>query len=235
MEALAELKKVVARLRAPDGCPWDQEQTHQSLAPCLVEECAEVLEAIDRDDAELLREELGDVLLSVFMHAEIAEEAGRFDLRDVAEEIVSKLIRRHPHVFGPEARQTTTGAVLQRWEEIKAAEKAAKGVEAGDPPKIVTNGCSGTDFFLRKRMPRRVPVWRQVWRMQKPVRASLSGLRLVGRRASIQKGPCGGMRQEYVTRPDRARSERHCPVGQRRGTNLTPASLKTRRPKDERK
>jgi len=133
MDALAELKNVVARLRSPEGCPWDQEQTHQSLAPCLVEECAEVLEAIDRDDAELLREELGDVLLSVFMHAQIAAEAGRFELGDVAREIVDKLIRRHPHVFGPDAGETTTGAVLQRWEQIKAAEKAAKGHVNLDP------------------------------------------------------------------------------------------------------
>ncbi len=133
MDALVELKNVVARLRAPDGCPWDREQTHRTLAPCLVEECAEVLEAIDRDDAELLREELGDVLLSVFMHAQIAAESGRFDLADVGREIVEKLIRRHPHVFGPEAGETTTGAVLRRWEEIKAAEKAAKGEVAVDP------------------------------------------------------------------------------------------------------
>lgn len=133
MDALAELKNVVAQLRSPDGCPWDREQTHRSLAPCLVEECAEVLEAIDRDDAELLREELGDVLLSVFMHAQIAAEAGRFELGDVAREIVEKLIRRHPHVFGPDAGETTTGAVLQRWEQIKAAEKAAKGQVNPDP------------------------------------------------------------------------------------------------------
>ena len=118
----------MARLRAPDGCPWDQEQTHQSIARCLVEEAAEVLEAIDTENTELLREELGDLLLQVVFHSQIEEEAGRFDLEDVAREISEKLIRRHPHVFGdPEDKENDADAVIDRWEKIKAEEKKAKG------------------------------------------------------------------------------------------------------------
>lgn len=118
----------MARLRAPDGCPWDQEQTHQSIARCLVEEAAEVLEAIDTENTELLREELGDLLLQVVFHAQIEEEAGRFDLEDVAKEISDKLVRRHPHVFGdPDDKEEHADAVIDRWEKIKAEEKLAKG------------------------------------------------------------------------------------------------------------
>ncbi len=118
----------MARLRAPDGCPWDQEQTHQSIARCLVEEAAEVLEAIDTENTELLREELGDLLLQVVFHAQIEEEAGRFDLEDVAREISDKLIRRHPHVFGdPDDKEEDADAVIDRWEKIKAEERKSKG------------------------------------------------------------------------------------------------------------
>ena len=118
----------MARLRAPDGCPWDQEQTHQSIARCLVEEAAEVLEAIDTENSELLREELGDLLLQVVFHAQIEEEAGRFDLEDVAREISEKLVRRHPHVFGdPDDKEEDANAVIDRWEKIKAEEKKPEG------------------------------------------------------------------------------------------------------------
>ena len=118
IEALCE---TVARLRAPDGCPWDQEQTHQSLCDCLVEECSELLDTIDREDMEHMREELGDVLLQVVMHAQLAEEEGSFDFSDVANDINDKLIRRHPHVFeGLELKDSD--AVLHNWEKIKASE-----------------------------------------------------------------------------------------------------------------
>ena len=111
----------MAKLRAPDGCPWDREQTHQSLARCLVEETSEVLECIDADDRGNLREELGDLLLQVVMHAQIAEEDGAFDLEDVGREINEKLIRRHPHVFGENAGLESAEEVLARWDEIKDA------------------------------------------------------------------------------------------------------------------
>lgn len=122
MSALDDLRHTVARLRGPGGCPWDIAQTHQSLTACLVEETCELLDTIDRADLPHMREELGDVLLQVVMHAQIAEEAGAFDLEAVAAEINAKLIRRHPHVFG-DAAAGDEAAALRQWDAIKAAEK----------------------------------------------------------------------------------------------------------------
>lgn len=113
------------RLRAPGGCPWDQEQTHQTLTEALIEETAELLEAIDNSDMALMREELGDVLLQIVFHAELASEAGLFDFDDVAAEINEKLVRRHPHVFG-DLDLKDSDAVLVNWEKIKAEEKKDK-------------------------------------------------------------------------------------------------------------
>ena len=124
---IQRLRQIVTQLRAPDGCPWDREQTHQSLLRCLVEEVSEVLEAVDNNDFELMEEELGDLLLQVVMHACLAEEQNRFDLEDVARGISDKLIRRHPHVFGEKAEKfDTSGEVIDRWELIKAEEKKKK-------------------------------------------------------------------------------------------------------------
>ncbi len=128
MAAIDELCETVRRLRAPGGCPWDQEQTHQSLSEHLISEAAELLEAIDNNDVPHIREELGDVLCQVVMHAQMASEAGHFDFEAVAAELNAKLVRRHPHVFGEEAGQLgDSKAVLQRWDEIKAEEKRRKG------------------------------------------------------------------------------------------------------------
>ena len=127
MSEIQRLRDIVFKLRAPDGCPWDREQTHLSLARCLVEEASEVLEAIDNDDTELMEEELGDLLLQVVMHACLAEEVGRFNLEDVARGISEKLIRRHPHVFGDdEEKISSSSEVLDRWEQIKAEEKKSR-------------------------------------------------------------------------------------------------------------
>ncbi len=126
MTPIDELRRTVARLRAPDGCPWDIEQTHQSLARSLIDECSELLDTIDRLDLPHMREELGDVLIQVVFHAQIAEERGDFNFEDVAREINEKLIRRHPHVFGPDKLQTSD-QVLVQWEQIKAQEKAVTG------------------------------------------------------------------------------------------------------------
>ena len=117
---------LIARLRGPGGCPWDREQTHESLKPMTIEEAYEVLEAIDRADDEHLAGELGDLLLQVVFHAQIAAEAGRFTIRDVIERVAAKMVRRHPHVFGG-ARAETPGEVLRNWEAIKQAEQAARG------------------------------------------------------------------------------------------------------------
>jgi MazG family protein len=121
----AKLCEIVAKLRAPGGCPWDREQTHESLLPALIEEAYEVAGAVRASDIANFREELGDLLLLVVMHAEIASESDRFDIGGVLQEVTEKLIRRHPHVFGSsDARDS--GAVLKQWESIKRAEKAGK-------------------------------------------------------------------------------------------------------------
>ena len=121
----ARLCEIVARLRAPGGCPWDREQTHESLIPGLLEEAYELADAIRaRDDANL-REELGDLLLQAVMHAQIASEQDRFDIDEVSREIADKLVRRHPHVFG-ESEARDTGAVLKQWDAIKHAEKESR-------------------------------------------------------------------------------------------------------------
>lgn len=126
MNEIEDLKETVARLRGPGGCPWDIEQTHESLCDCLIEECAELIDTIDRGDREHMREELGDLLLQVVMHARMAEEDGHFTFEDVAEDINRKLVRRHPHVFG-DARLDDANEVLQQWDRIKAEEKKDRG------------------------------------------------------------------------------------------------------------
>jgi MazG family protein len=132
MTAFEKLCEVVAKLRAPGGCPWDREQTHESLLPALIEEAYEVAGAVRANDSANFREELGDLLLLIVMHAEIANESDRFDINGVLKDVTEKLIRRHPHVFGSsDARDS--GAVLRQWESIKRAEKAGKpGRNAGD-------------------------------------------------------------------------------------------------------
>ena len=125
MSNFERLVDLMARLRSPSGCPWDKEQTPQSLKPYLVEEVYEVLEAIDRNDDSEIVEELGDVLLQIVFHAQIAREENRFTIDDVAAAIADKLVRRHPHVFG-DAKADTPDEVLKNWEIIKAGEKPDK-------------------------------------------------------------------------------------------------------------
>ena len=119
---LARLRAIMHRLRAPGGCPWDAEQTHASLVPHLIEEAYETVDTIQRGDTEHLMEELGDLLLQVVFHSELAEEAGHFTLDDVARGISEKLVHRHPHVFA-QSKVNTADAVLQQWDEIKRADK----------------------------------------------------------------------------------------------------------------
>jgi MazG family protein len=133
--SLLDLVRVMARLRGPGGCPWDHEQTHRTLAPHLLEETHESLDAIDRDDDDGLREELGDVLLQIVFHAQIAADQGAWDVDDMAEGIVTKLIRRHPHVFG-DTVVSGPEEVLSNWERIKASEKGEQGVEDDIPPTL---------------------------------------------------------------------------------------------------
>ena len=137
VSSIDRLKQIVQRLRSPDGCPWDREQTHQSLKPHVIEECYELIDAIDDQDDQEMQEELGDLLLQVVLHAQMASEEGRFDFDSVAEVISEKLIRRHPHVFG-DTKLATSDAVLKQWDAIKRREKtdresALDGVPRGLP------------------------------------------------------------------------------------------------------
>jgi len=120
------LVEIMARLRAPDGCPWDREQTRTSLKPCLVEEAYEVLEALESTDPPHLAEELGDLLFQVIFHAQIASELGEFTIADVLARLVDKMVSRHPHVFG-EASVTTAQEALAQWERLKRREAVAAG------------------------------------------------------------------------------------------------------------
>jgi len=131
-----KLCEIVAKLRAPGGCPWDREQTHESLLPALIEEAYEVAEAARAKDDAHFREELGDLLLLVVMHAEIARENRRFDIGKIIREASDKLVRRHPHVFGTsDARDS--GALLKQWEAIKRAEKKADSHYLASLPKAL--------------------------------------------------------------------------------------------------
>ena len=131
LPGIDQLTDIVAKLRGPGGCPWDREQTHASLRSALLEEAHEVVAAIDNRDDANLREELGDLLLQSVFHAQLAAEEGRFTFNDVAREIATKLVRRHPHVFAAD-HCADSAAVLQRWEEIKRAEKGDAAASALD-------------------------------------------------------------------------------------------------------
>ena len=131
-----KLVEIVARLRAPGGCPWDREQTNESLLPATIEEAYEVAEAARAGNDAHFREELGDFLLLAVMHAEIAREANRFGIDDVIREITEKLIRRHPHVFG-ESNAKDSSAVLKQWEAIKRAEKKSDSHYLASLPKAL--------------------------------------------------------------------------------------------------
>lgn len=138
------LQRIVAQLRAPGGCPWDRAQSHQSLRGAVIEEAYETLDAIDADDQENLAEELGDLVLQAFLHAQIAEEAGHFAIEDVYAGVARKLIRRHPHVFG-DRHAATPDDVVATWESVKASERQ----NSGRPEKTEANRLD--------RLPRSMP------------------------------------------------------------------------------
>lgn len=125
MHTFDDLVKIIAELRSDHGCPWDREQTYESLKKCLADEAEEVYDAVDRHDMENLCEELGDILLQVMLNSQIAKEEGAFTIDDVIDGLCKKMIRRHPHVFG-DARVNSTEEGLALWNEIKAQEKAEK-------------------------------------------------------------------------------------------------------------
>src|SRR3989442_8470561 len=125
LASLATVTRIAERLRAPDGCPWDREQTHASLRPHLLEEAYEALAALDSGDLERLRDELGDLLFQIAIHAQLAREEGAFDAGEGARRLNEKLIRRHPHVFA--GTEIPGGDLLVQWERIKRDEKAVRG------------------------------------------------------------------------------------------------------------
>ena len=124
MDFIKRLEKIMGKLRGPGGCPWDRRQTHKSLKPYLLEEAHEALEAIDSGDVEHLKEELGDLLLQVVFHSQLAKEKRKFNLQQVAQTIGNKLERRHPHVFGKSSRRISD--INRKWEELKRKEKPAR-------------------------------------------------------------------------------------------------------------
>jgi tetrapyrrole methylase family protein/MazG family protein len=134
-DAFDRLTAVMARLRGPDGCPWDLDQDHESIKGHLVEEAYEVLDALEAADDPAFSEELGDLLLQIVFHARMAEERGAFDMTDVIEKILAKLERRHPHIFG-DLELGTADEVLSNWEKIKRAEKEGKSALAGVPASL---------------------------------------------------------------------------------------------------
>jgi MazG family protein len=156
-ERLLDLIRVQARLRNPDGCPWDREQTHQTLARHLLEETHELLEALDADDDDAIRDELGDLLLQVTFHAQIAADEGRWDIDEVAEGLVRKLIHRHPHVFG-DVTVADAGEVLVNWEQLKADEVGRrKGVDEDIPASLPA-------LARAAKVQRRAAGWGFEWR-----------------------------------------------------------------------
>jgi tetrapyrrole methylase family protein / MazG family protein len=134
--AFAKLCRTMHTLRAPGGCPWDREQTLDSLKPYLIEEMYETLDAIDSGDADKHREELGDLLLQIVFQSELTAEAGKFDAGEVAEGIDAKLVRRHPHVFGGEKADSASGA-LKKWEQMKAAERSSDASRLDGVPRAM--------------------------------------------------------------------------------------------------
>jgi tetrapyrrole methylase family protein/MazG family protein len=155
-QSIERLLEVMRRLRAPDGCPWDREQTHESLKSDLIEEAYEVIDAIESGSVSHLEEELGDLLLQVVFHSQISGENGHFEFSDVADAIIDKLERRHPHVFG-EVKVSDAGEVLQNWDAIKKAEK-----QEGDRPGSIVSG-----------IPKHLPALQKAHQVQK--RAARAG------------------------------------------------------------
>ncbi|PJA27334.1 MAG: nucleoside triphosphate pyrophosphohydrolase [candidate division Zixibacteria bacterium CG_4_9_14_3_um_filter_46_8] len=151
METFDKLIQIMAQLRSPNGCPWDIKQTHKSLKPYLIEEAHEVLEAIDGQDPSKLKEELGDLLLHVVFHAQIAKDESNFDINEVIEAIIGKLIERHPHVFGEMAQKLSAEQVLANWENIKAETSKEK------------------DYYVLKGIPASMPALLKAYRIQEKV------------------------------------------------------------------
>jgi tetrapyrrole methylase family protein/MazG family protein len=185
-QKFAELLEVMARLRSETGCPWDKEQTHASLKPCLLEETYELLDALDSGDPKKLKEELGDVLLQVVFHSQIASEEARFTAKDVIAQLTDKLIRRHPYVFGGEPLPADAAAVLKQRLQIKANENgndefksALAGVPKAMPALARAQSISRRAAHLGFEWPDIHEVWKKVEEEIKELKeAAASGDRL---------------------------------------------------------
>jgi XTP/dITP diphosphohydrolase/tetrapyrrole methylase family protein/MazG family protein len=187
MPGIDLLLATTARLRAPDGCPWDQEQTHRSICDCLVEEVAELLQAIDREDVANLREELGDLLFHVAMHAQMAAEAGQFTFDDVAREVNEKMVRRHPHVFGDGVKLGSSDAVVTQWEQIKLKEKGAK------KPTVFKELPPSLNALLTAR-----EVWKQVRKKQLDTGAAVNVAQVESQSEGLTEDTAGSRLFELV-------------------------------------
>jgi tetrapyrrole methylase family protein/MazG family protein len=165
-EGLLDLVRVQARLRAPDGCPWDREQDHRTLARHLLEETHELLEAIDAGDDPAIRDELGDLLLQVTFHAQIAADDGRWDIDDVADALVAKLVHRHPHVFG-DVDVAGSDEVLVNWEKLKAEETGGRKAVDEDIPATLPA------LARAAKVQRRAAGWGFSWRSREHALAKL--------------------------------------------------------------
>jgi tetrapyrrole methylase family protein/MazG family protein len=164
---LLELVKVMARLRGPGGCPWDREQTHETLARHLLEESHELLEAIDRGDSDAIRDELGDLLLQVVFHAQMAADDDRWDVDDVARGLVEKLVHRHPHVFG-DVEVSGSEEVLTNWEKLKAEERSTPRATVDDEIPVTLPALSRA-----AKVQRRAAGWGFEWRTSEAALAAL--------------------------------------------------------------
>jgi len=173
MRTFNGLRKVVATLRGPEGCPWDRVQTHQSLRPFLLEEASEALEALDEGDPAQLCEELGDLLLEVLLHVQIAEEAGEFRLEDVVYSVNDKLVRRHPHVFA-DAKAETPEAVVEQWEKLKGEERQGQSALTGIPGTLPSLAYAQA---MQKRAHRAGFAWERVEQAWEALEEELGELR----------------------------------------------------------
>lgn len=176
----ADLLAIMERLRAPNGCPWDREQNHRSILSCLVEEAFEFIDAVERDDRTNMVEELGDILLQVVFHAQMAKEAGHFNYEQVVQRLCEKLIHRHPHVFG-ESQVNNAQSVEIQWEKLKAEEKSLRGENPGEKEPVSKLG----------QIPRGLPAMPKAIKLQK--RAAK-----VGFDWHDWKGPMAKIREELA-------------------------------------
>jgi len=185
-----QLVELMATLRGPGGCPWDREQTHQSIRPYLLEETYEVLETIDSGDDEKFKEELGDLLLQIVFHSQMAREEGKFDIYEVIDGIVKKLIRRHPHVFG-QVKVRNSQEVLKNWEKIKGEER--EGTILDGVPKSLPALLKA--FRVQEKLSRVKADQGKTEGLYKEVEGKLSELREVVRRGNVdaEEGSLGAL------------------------------------------